>query len=125
MKQTNKQFLTQQQKLRDYLSTKNPKAQKEAQEIVENMSGKWDTLYEQKQDPSRADFSWCLACFQRGYSPEAVAIALGYVSKDIATRKAGHLDDYINRTITKAVEVAQQIFKQEVQEEPKIRTQER
>jgi len=125
VKQTNKQFLTQQQKLRDYLSTKNPKAQKEAQEIVENMSGKWDTLYEQKQDPSSADFSWCLACFQRGYSPEAVAIALGYVSKDIATRKAGHIDDYINRTITKAVEVAHQIFKQDVQEEPKIRTQER
>jgi hypothetical protein len=124
-KQVQKQFSNWQKQLTRYLSANTPKVQEEAQEIVRTMAGKWDTLYEQKQDPSSADFSWCLACFQRGYDPQAIAVALLEVSRDLATRKQGHIEDYVNRTVSKAHQLAKQLFREEIQpENQKIRTQE-
>ena len=125
-KQVQKQFSNWQKQLTRYLSANTPKVQEEAQEIVRTMAGKWDTFFEEKRDASAADFSWCIACFQRGYGPQAIAVALLEVSRDLATRKQGHIEDYVNRTVSKAYQLAKQLFREEIQpENQKIRTQER
>ena len=124
-KQTQRQFKTWKKQVNEYWQNNDPRVQEEAQEIINTLSGKWDTLYEQKQDPSAADFSWCLACFQRGYDPQAIAVALLEVSRDLATRKQGHIQDYVERTVAKAQQLAKELFREEIQpENQKIRTQE-
>ncbi|MEM6837883.1 MAG: MobQ family relaxase [Cyanobacteria bacterium P01_C01_bin.120] len=53
-------------------------------------------------DDSRVDFHMCQAAMRRGHSDNTVAWALRYGSHDLETRKAGHVNDYVDRTVRKA-----------------------
>ncbi|MCL2876526.1 MAG: RepB family DNA primase [Betaproteobacteria bacterium] len=51
---------------------------------------------------SRADFVICRNLLQDGYTPDEVAAALAAASPNLSTRKKGHEQDYIDRTLLKA-----------------------
>ena len=52
-------------------------------------------------DHSRADWAICQKMAAKGYGRDAVALALAQGSPDIENRKAGHVLDYIDRTLNK------------------------
>ena len=62
----------------------------------------WWYYYNIKQDKSAADFSYALYLMNLGYSDEDIRQTLLNESDDIENRKAGHLEDYLDRTIRKA-----------------------
>jgi hypothetical protein len=55
---------------------------------------------------SEADWNACLIAASKGYSPEKIIAALIAHSPDIAARKKGHIDDYVNRTVDKVFELS-------------------
>ena len=57
-------------------------------------------------DLSRVDMKYAVYLASRGYSEDEIKDALKAESADIAMRKRGHLDDYLTRTVKKAVEFA-------------------
>lgn len=64
----------------------------------------WTRYYQRANgDCSRADQAFVVYLVSRGVDEDEVAEVLKAVSKDIESRKAGHLDDYCRRTIQNAV----------------------
>ncbi|PID65979.1 MAG: DNA primase [Gammaproteobacteria bacterium] len=55
-------------------------------------------------DISRLDWLVANNLLERGYSPQNVKKAILEASPDILSRKTGHVEDYIDRTVGKAVE---------------------
>jgi hypothetical protein len=51
---------------------------------------------------SRVDFKAALYAFKKGFKEADIAEAIKTFSPDIQTRKKGHIDDYVNRTVKKA-----------------------
>lgn len=79
-----------------------PWIHKEVQEILANEGKKlWDSFFD--GDESVADFSFCLSLLRRGYNPQSVALALMQVSPDLGVRKKNHVEDYIQRTVERAL----------------------
>jgi len=66
-----------------------------------------DRFFEETQDRSSADMKFVLRLLRKGFSPEAVALALMEVSPDLEIRKPKHVTDYIQRTINKALMIIQ------------------
>jgi len=62
-----------------------------------------DKAWVKKADASRLDYMVALDLLQQGYDPHQIQRALHIGSPQLSTRKAGHLDDYLTRTLTKAV----------------------
>lgn len=62
--------------------------------------------YGAKYDLSRADFMIAKEMSQRKVAPEKIAQTLLEASPELAERKKSHVDDYLNRTVTKAVQEA-------------------
>jgi hypothetical protein len=56
-------------------------------------------------DESQVDFVVCLKCLERGFPPLEIAKAIFDESPALAERKKGHIDDYIERTLRKAIAV--------------------
>jgi hypothetical protein len=55
-------------------------------------------------DQSAIDFQTCVAALKEGgYAPESVADALLRVSPELSKRKGSHVEDYIQRTVSKAI----------------------
>lgn len=59
---------------------------------------KWGARF----DPSRADYFIARNLLQRGATVRSVNFAMQDLSPDLATRKAGHVEDYVRRTALKA-----------------------
>jgi len=59
-------------------------------------------------DPSRADYMAAVDMAKRGYSPQNIAKAIAEASPALQQRKAGHQQDYIDRTVRAAIRDAQQ-----------------
>ena len=53
-------------------------------------------------DESRADLSYAMYLLRKGYTEEQVKYILAEVSENLEFRKAGHVQDYLNRTVEKA-----------------------
>jgi len=64
----------------------------------------WWYFYQIKQDKSTADFSYAKYLLNFNLSDEEIKQTLLAESDDIQNRKKGHLEDYLNRTISKARE---------------------
>ena len=62
---------------------------------------RWNDFYK-GDDKSVADIKYTLYLLLKGLDEGEVRIRLMNESLDIAERKKGHLDDYLNRTIRKA-----------------------
>lgn len=60
--------------------------------------------YGKMTDISRLDWHITGKLLDRGYRPGAIKKAMAEASPDIASRKKGHVEDYVNRTVDKAVE---------------------
>lgn len=58
--------------------------------------------YGDQADYSRIDWAVVKIMVKKEFSPQEIAMGLRKGSPNIEARKAGHLDDYINRTIQKA-----------------------
>ena len=58
-----------------------------------------------EQDPSRADFVAGLILARRGYSAEQIGAVIEAASPELASRKAGHIEDYVEHTV-RAIEHA-------------------
>lgn len=55
------------------------------------------------EDESRIDWHQTKALLKQGYSPASVQYALTHASPDLEGRKHGHVDDYVTRTVTNAL----------------------
>lgn len=62
----------------------------------------WWHFYNIKQNKSDADFAYALYLMHFNLSDEEIKQVLLAESDDIESRKKGHLEDYLNRTISKA-----------------------
>jgi hypothetical protein len=62
----------------------------------------WQYFFNIKQNKSDADFSYALYLMHFNLNDEEIKQILLSESHDIENRKRGHLEDYLNRTITKA-----------------------
>jgi len=59
-------------------------------------------------DPSRADYMAAVDMAKSGHNPQNIAKAIAEASPALQQRKAGHQQDYIDRTVRAAVRDAQQ-----------------
>lgn len=66
----------------------------EAQKLYQNAKG---------EDLSRIDWLVASKMLDRGYKPELIKKAILEASPEIIERKTGHVEDYVNRTVDKAV----------------------
>ena len=66
-----------------------------------------DRLLKAEGDESRADLSYAMYLLRKGFSEEAVKYLLAEVSENLESRKAGHVQDYLNRTVEKAKQFLQ------------------
>ena len=66
-----------------------------------------DRLLKAEGDESRADLSYAMYLLRKGFSEEAVKYLLAEVSENLEFRKAGHVQDYLNRTVEKAKQFLQ------------------
>ena len=55
-------------------------------------------------DYSRVDYQAALRLLERGYDKETTKQAIREASPHLADRKAAHLEDYLERTVSKALE---------------------
>jgi hypothetical protein len=62
----------------------------------------WQHFYSLKGNKSDADFAYTLYLMHFNLNDEEIKQILLSESEDIQNRKRGHLEDYLNRTITKA-----------------------
>jgi len=62
----------------------------------------WRDYFIEKQNRSQADIAYAIYLMSKGYSDEQVVQALLIESEDLETRKRGHLEDYLERTIRAA-----------------------
>lgn len=80
---------------------KNPGSSKNifeaAQEISSSVMKRFSSV-----DLSRVDFSVAKELVLRGYNDQAIAEALRQSSQDLSSRKTGHVDDYLLRTVKNA-----------------------
>jgi len=91
-----------------FVEKKDPQTAKELAEILETEGyPMWERFFEECQDRSSADMKYVLRLLRKGFSPEAVALALMEVSPDLEIRKPKHVTDYIQRTINKALMIIQ------------------
>jgi hypothetical protein len=56
-----------------------------------------------RQDESLLDWVTCKQMAKKGFSDGAIRYALRHTSPDLETRKAGHVDDYVQRTVDKVM----------------------
>ena len=68
-------------------------------------------------DPSRADFTAGLIMARAGYSGEQIGAAIEEASPELASRKAGHIEDYVQRTVRAIIE-ARDDTREAAQDEP-------
>jgi len=73
----------------------------------------WTDFYQ--GDESVADIKYAIYLLSRGLSVEETIERLLAESPDIRNRKKGHLEDYITRTITKAVQRVIQFYQHPIQ----------
>ena len=66
-----------------------------------------DRLQKAEGDESRADISYAMHLLRKGFSDEEVQYILAEVSENLEFRKAGHVQDYLNRTVEKAKQFLQ------------------
>jgi len=90
-----------------FVEKKSPEVARQLAEILETEASSWDRFFEETQDRSSADMKFVLRLLRKGFSPEAVALALMEVSPDLEIRKPKHVTDYIQRTINKALMIIQ------------------
>jgi hypothetical protein len=57
----------------------------------------------QHQDESLLDWVTCKQMAKKGFSDPAIRHALRHTSPDLETRKAGHVEDYVRRTVDKVM----------------------
>jgi hypothetical protein len=62
----------------------------------------WWYFYNLKQDKSAADFAYAKYLMNFNFSDEEIKQILRVESDDIENRKRGHLEDYLERTVSKA-----------------------
>jgi len=62
----------------------------------------WQDFFRERQNKSQADIAYAIYLIDRGYTNEQIRQALLNESEDIETRKKGHLEDYLNRTLSAA-----------------------
>ena len=55
-------------------------------------------------DPSRAEFVAGLVMARRGYTAEQIGAAIEAASPELDRRKAGHAEDYVERTVAAIME---------------------
>jgi hypothetical protein len=67
-----------------------------------------------KVDLSVVDMKYAVYLASHGVDADAIRDVLMAESKDIAIRKRGHLDDYLDRTVNKALEFAHREITAEV-----------
>jgi len=102
-----------------FVEKKDPQTAKELEEILATEGYSiWDRFFEECQDRSSADMKYVLRLLRKGFSPEAVALALLEVSPDLEIRKPKHVQDYIQRTVNKALMIIQPNQTQQTKENP-------
>ena len=69
---------------------------------LDKIQKSWQDFMREKGNRSQADIAYAIYLFGRGYTEEQVRQALLSESEDIETRKKGHLEDYLDRTIIAA-----------------------
>jgi len=105
--------LSAEQTLRYYKYNVEPKQDKPAKDLkslpklltykeLKDRKKDWWCFYNQKGNKSDADFSYALYLMHFNLSDEEIKEILRNESDDIENRKKGHLEDYLDRTVTKA-----------------------
>ncbi|MBW4473952.1 MAG: MobA/MobL family protein [Stenomitos rutilans HA7619-LM2] len=61
------------------------------------------TNHHPNEDASRMDWAVCKQLAKLGFSADAIKHALSETSPNLHERKAGHVDDYVNRTVDKVL----------------------
>jgi len=109
-----KNILSVNQVLQHYELMLKPKEQKTKNDIKPLLSNQsnnklpdekkkdWQYYYNIKQDNSSADFSYALYLMHFNLSDDEIKQTLLAESVDIEIRKKGHLEDYLERTVSKA-----------------------
>jgi len=88
------------------LEQKTPEIAKQIEEILDTEGEQtWQRFYEESNgDRSVADLKYCMRLYRKGFHPTAIGYALIEVSPDLKMRKPKHVEDYVNRTVAKAVQ---------------------
>jgi hypothetical protein len=68
-------------------------------QIVEGLRARYGSAF----DPSRADWMAVQDLLRRGLAPDQVRLVMQEASPDLDQRKRGHLEDYCERTVAKAL----------------------
>jgi len=71
----------------------------------------WQDFYRDKQNESQADIAYAIYLIDRGYTDEQIRQALLDESESIEIRKKGHLEDYLNRTLSAARTYYENIYR--------------
>lgn len=90
---------------REMLKRDDPEIADQIEQILKSDGQEvWERFYAKSNgDKSRADFKYVLRLLRKGYHRDAVAYALYEISPELPLRKQGHVEDYIRRTIDKAL----------------------
>ena len=103
LQENQKLLQEEQQKRLQGIEAKNPEKVVDLRHSVEYAKQIWtERLQRAGGDESRADISFAMHLLRNGYTDEQVKYILFEVSEDLKNRKAGHVDDYLTRTIEKA-----------------------
>ena len=106
-----KQHMQMQNQRWTLIEKKSPKIAQQIEEVLE-LEGEstWQRFFEESGgDRSSADMKYVLRLLRKGYDPQAVAYALMEISPDLIIRKPKHVEDYVERTITKALSILQPV----------------
>ncbi len=87
------------------LEQKTPAIAKQVEQILDTEGETtWQRFYNESDgDRSAADLKYCMRLYRKGFDPQAIAYALIEVSPDLELRKPKHVEDYVNRTVGKAI----------------------
>jgi len=112
-----KQHRQMQDKRWTLIEKKSPKVARQIEEILEvEGESTWQRFFEESGgDRSSADMKYVLRLLRKGYDPQAVAYALMEISPDLIIRKPKHVEDYVERTITKALSILQPVSQEKEQ----------
>ena len=112
-----KQHMQMQNQRWTLIEKKSPKIAQQIEEVLE-LEGEstWQRFFEESGgDRSSADMKYVLRLLRKGYDPQAVAYALMEISPDLIIRKPKHVEDYVERTITKALSILQPVSQEKEQ----------
>jgi len=77
-------------------------AQQVLSQLTHTHNRTWQDFMRDRGNHSQADVAYAIYLIARGYTNEQVEQALLFESENIETRKKGHLEDYLGRTIMAA-----------------------